>query len=351
MKVVLPLLLLSLLTAQSAIAGEGSRSAAGLDHKTEIALADTHNWVSATQNIATDADQQNLDRSQTLNPLVTVAGAKVFSPANVSNGAPRGAAKTPAPAPIYNLINHNGPILANTHLYAVWWGPTANFPAGYQSGILAALAGTACTTSTCSGMSALMNQYFPNGTRSAITYSGQYSDTSAPVTSAPTTAAIVTEVNKVVTNANLDPNGLYLVFTSNFPTKAAYCGWHGAGAVSNKWFTVSYLPNLTGQAGCAASYLPTYTANPDFCPANIEVSIKYVGVPQGTAFPSFITYNDTNIVIQTSDDMGIKAYNFEVEALDEDSGVKNTEVEFSVISAPSDVATQITLVSSTAIAD
>jgi len=262
MKVVLPLVLLSLLTAQSAIAGEGSRSAAGLDHKTEIALADTHNWVSATQNIASDADQQNLDHSQTLNPLVTVAGAKVFSPANISNGAPRGAAKTPAPAPIYNLINHNGPILANTHLYAVWWGPTANFPAGYQSGILAALAGTACTTSTCSGMSALMNQYFPNGTRSAITYSGQYSDTSAPVTSAPTTAAIVTEVNKVVTNANLDPNGLYLVFTSNFPTKAAYCGWHGAGAVSNKWFTVSYLPNLTGQAGCAASYLPTYTSTP-----------------------------------------------------------------------------------------
>jgi hypothetical protein len=97
--------------------------------------------------------------------------------------------------------------------------------------------------------------------------------------------------------------------------------------------------------------MPTYTASPEFCPVNIEVSIKYVGVPQGTAFPSFITYNDTNIVIQTSDDMGIKAYNFEVEALDEDSGVKNTEVEFSVTSAPVDVATQITLVSSSAIAD
>jgi len=49
--------------------------------------------------------------------------------------------------------------------------------------------------------------------------------------------------------------------------------------------------------------------------------------------------------------MGIKAYNFEVEALDEDSGVKNTEVEFSVTSAPVDVATQITLVSSSAIAN
>jgi hypothetical protein len=244
------------MTGNYAAAGENQNKAQkGMDRQTEVSLADVKNWTPSNRDIQSDDDQKELDQRQNLNSLVTVASAKVFAPANTK-------ASAKAPAPIYNLVNHNGPVLSEVHLYAIWWGPTANFPTGYRSGIDAALNGVQCSTSTCSGMSKLINQYFPTNVRASISFGGDLVDTSAPIASAPSTAAIVTEVNKVVGNANLDPKGLYLVFTSNFPSKAAYCGWHGAGAVSNKWFTVSYLPNLNGQAGCAATYLPSYAATP-----------------------------------------------------------------------------------------
>lgn len=225
-----------------------------MDRETEATLAAPSNWSAPTRDIQSDSDQQALDQQQRSNGLIKVASARVFGQAK------SGATKNPVPAPIYNLLNHNGPTLGDVHLYAIWWGPTANFPAGYRASIDAALSGMQCTTVTCAGMSSMMNQYLGTNSKTAITFSGDLVDTSAPVSSAPSTAAIVTEANKVATNAAIDPKGLYLVFTSNFPSRANYCGWHGAGAVNNKWFTVAYMPNLSGVAGCSATYLPSYSA-------------------------------------------------------------------------------------------
>ena len=244
---------------QASNSGNNSGNSSGKNddvRSREIALANPSNWSQATREIQTDEDQQALDAQQHMDPSIRIAGAKVF-------GKAKSAATTKAPAPIYNLINHNGPTLGQIKLYAIWWGPTANFPSGYQASIRSALTGLGCASGACTGMSKMMEQYLAANKKSAsIQYSGEFTDISAPVASAPSAAQIVTEVNKVVTNAAIDPTALYLVFSSNFPKNAGYCGYHSAGAVGNtKWFTVSYMPNLTGVAGCGANALPGYASS------------------------------------------------------------------------------------------
>jgi hypothetical protein len=81
------------------------------------------------------------------------------------------------------------------------------------------------------------------------------------------------------------------------------------------------------------------------------LTISYIGVPPGTPFPTFITYNQTSIVVQTSDSLGVNAFNFVVEATEPLTGLTNTDVSFSVVSANALVATSITLVSSSTIND
>jgi hypothetical protein len=52
-----------------------------------------------------------------------------------------------------------------------------------------------------------------------------------------------------------------MVFTNNFPAKAGYCAWHGAGSVSGSAnFAIAYQPYLANQSGCSASYLAGYKA-------------------------------------------------------------------------------------------
>ena len=83
-------------------------------------------WGTPTREIAGDGDQQNYDQSQGAIPGVAVSGARVFSF--------KGGATTPVKAPTVNLLlNHGGPTLSAPNIYAIWWGPTASFPAGYNS--------------------------------------------------------------------------------------------------------------------------------------------------------------------------------------------------------------------------
>ena len=215
-------------------------------------------WGTPSHEIAGDGDQQSYDQSQAAIPGVAVSGARVFS---FKGGA---TAPIKAATAVNLLLNHGGPTLAAPNIYAIWWGPTASFPVGYNSGITGYLANSACVSGSCTGLSALVNQYYIAPTKTALTYSGTYSDTSTPPSSAPTTSSILSEAYKVVVTMNkgkMDPQGIYLVYTTNFPAKAAYCGWHGAGSVNKAPFTVSYLPNLTTVAGCAATYLPSYLSS------------------------------------------------------------------------------------------
>jgi len=167
-----------------------------------------------------------------------------------------------------DLTDHGGSILPNSNIYSIYWGPSFA-QANYSTSVKAYLATLACATTTCTGLSNTVKQYFrtASGSMSIAVPVKNYSDTTAPPTKAPSTSAIVAEVAKVVNAAGdlLDPKGLYLVYTSNFPTKANYCAWHSAGSAKNKnnvttSFAVGYMPYVGSQlSGCGASYLPSYT--------------------------------------------------------------------------------------------
>jgi hypothetical protein len=74
-------------------------------------------------------------------------------------------------------------------------------------------------------------------------------------------------------------------------------------------------------------------------------------VPVGTPFPTWLTYDASTATINTSDGLGVKAYNFRVVAFEPLSGLSNSEVVFKVVSANSGVATIITLDNSTLMTD
>ncbi len=213
--------------------------------------------------ISSDADQQNYDRQDGGISGVSVNGARVFG-TRVSNGA--------APRPgttSSNLILHTGgKPMAITHIYSIYWGTfTAANYSGYQTEVARYLGGVG---DSANSLNTLVKQYFSgtagNTTSFASTSYGPttYLDPSTPPTSAPTTSSILSEVYKaVVTQAKktLDPNGLYMVFTSNYPSRANYCAWHGAGSVNGTTFTIAYQPYLGGVAGCTPAGQAGFSSN------------------------------------------------------------------------------------------
>jgi hypothetical protein len=200
-----------------------------------------------TRDIGTDADQQSYDQTDGGIAGITIAGSRVFG-TRVVNGATRQPASgTP------QLTKHSGNPMQTTHLYAIYWGST--FVSGYQSAVNAYL--SAITTAS---LNTVTNQYFVSPAKNQMIYSGTYSDiSSTPPTAAPTTASILSEVYRAVVTlgkGSLDPNGLYMVFTNNYPSRVNYCAWHGAGSVNRSAnFTVAYQPFLGGIAGCNPSGL------------------------------------------------------------------------------------------------
>jgi hypothetical protein len=147
--------------------------------------------------------------------------------------------KTPGP-----LIDHGGKLLSTSHTYAIWWGDQSAFPPDSSDlvSLLGALGG--------SNYLAIANEYM-RGATATSTYLGSFTDTSAPPSHGPTTAAIVAEACSVI-NANgltADTDALYAVFTSNFP-KVNYCAWHSHGTCNGVDIQVAYLPSGTGVAGC-----------------------------------------------------------------------------------------------------
>jgi len=157
------------------------------------------------------------------------------------------------------LVNYGGPLLTAPVLYVIWWG--ASFPSGYVSGVTNFLNGLSCSTNTCTQLSSVLGEYL-GGSKPSITIGGSYTDTtSAPPKSSPSNQAVLNEANRAVVtlgNGVMDPNGIYLVYTSNYPTSAKYCGRHGVGSVGGQSFAVGYMPNLAGDKGCSAANLPGY---------------------------------------------------------------------------------------------
>ena len=146
-----------------------------------------------------------------------------------------------------NLIDHTGPVLPNAVIYTIWWGSTSYWNSTTVPEMTAFFGGLNGSSYVATG-----KQYM-RGATPAVSYGGSATDSSTP-TRQPSTSSIGAEVQKEINNGALpaDKNGIYFVFTSNFPSRANYCAWHSYTSISAGRVAIAYMPNVTGISGCNA---------------------------------------------------------------------------------------------------
>ncbi len=140
------------------------------------------------------------------------------------------------------LVDHGGEVLPASTTYAIYWGPTGDFPSDLQAGMASLLSGF-----NGSGYLGIAQQYM-RGAAISTAYMGSIADTSAPPSTPPKTSTIAAEVCKLFPNP--DPSALYIVFTSNAPN-VNYCAWHDHATCNGVPIQVAYVPNQALLSGCS----------------------------------------------------------------------------------------------------
>jgi hypothetical protein len=167
-----------------------------------------------------------------------------------------------------NIPYNGGAVLPNTTTYAFWWGKPSDFPSDAIDGLddfLQGLDGSAYI--------GLANQYL-FGQKAHTHFGGNLFDRSAPPNGPPYFVEpggfffFAPEIVKILTQNGQkpDPNGIYVVYSSNFPNDAVesgYCAFHGADtAPDGTILQIVYVPNLTSAlSGCGTDFDPLFTPN------------------------------------------------------------------------------------------
>jgi len=152
-------------------------------------------------------------------------------------GAQRAPKKSGGP-----LIDHGGVVLDSSATYAIYWGTPSDFPSDLEAGMADLLSGL-------SGSSYLdIATEYMRGAAVSTMYVGSVSDTSAPPRKAPRVSDIATEVCKLFASPN--PDGVYIVFTSNAP-RVKFCSWHASATCNGVTFQVAYVPNQELLPACS----------------------------------------------------------------------------------------------------
>ncbi|HEV2427771.1 MAG TPA: hypothetical protein VGS61_06100 [Acidimicrobiales bacterium] len=197
-------------------------------------------------------------RSAKIAAVVGVLAA-VALPALPSSGAPGGyaihyldmkGAHGQPPASGNNLIDHGGPVLSAAHTYTIWWGPSSSWTSDVAPGIANFFSGV--------NKSQFLNtatQYMRGPSASSTPgATSTWADPTSPPKKSVSPATLGAEVSKALSAGQLggsvDPNGIYFVYTSNFPRGGNFCAWHSDVSVGGHVVSVAYMPNTTGVAGC-----------------------------------------------------------------------------------------------------
>ncbi len=141
-----------------------------------------------------------------------------------------------------NLIDHGGPVLTGSHTHAIFWGPTGAWSSDVMPGIDSLFSGFG--GSNYLGIAA---QYM-RGATIGSTYAGSKTDASTPPKKV-NASTLGAEVQRMY-GSNIDPSGIYFVYTSNFPSGGSFCAWHSLTTVNGQNIAVAYMPNTTGVVGC-----------------------------------------------------------------------------------------------------
>jgi hypothetical protein len=154
--------------------------------------------------------------------------------------APKGSSK----GTLKPLIDHGGPVLPTSHVYALYWGPVPSDISDALETFFSGFGGSSYAN--------ILTQYMRGVPPAppASSYATLPPDGSAPPTHAPSVSTIVNEVCASLGAAAPDPAGVYFVITSNFPKGASFCAYHSFGTCNGSLIAVAYLPNVTGVRGC-----------------------------------------------------------------------------------------------------
>jgi len=145
-----------------------------------------------------------------------------------------------------DLNNLGGAVIAETNVYAIWWGNRASFPADAMSGMDRFLTGL-----DGSSYLAVADQYV--GQPARTTFLGHLLEESPSPNHSPATEEVVSKVCQVLADARQAPSStaLYLVFTDGFPEQSDFCAWHDGGRCpGGQRIHVAYLPNLAKAPQC-----------------------------------------------------------------------------------------------------
>ena len=220
-------------------------------------------WAKPNKNVSNSQDQKDLENQSPKYSGLSVVPAEVFSARNTAT-----ATCISTSCGSGDLTNHGGSMLPTVTIYSIYWGSATVLSNNYKNNTDNFLKGLVCASASCNTtLTNTLQQYWTGGKNTSISFGRNFTDTSAAPSSAPSTSTIANEVVKVVKAAGqtFDPNGLYLVFTDRYPSRAGYCAWHSAAKVSisrttTASFAFGYMPSLlTATTSCGAHYLPGYT--------------------------------------------------------------------------------------------
>jgi hypothetical protein len=159
----------------------------------------------------------------------------------------RGEAKPANPHNSPNMSWHNGAIMVNSAVQAIYWGPkwaNSSFVGDKITGLDSWHQGF-----NNSHYAATSNEYTgTNGqVSSAESYGGYFIDTTT-ASGGGSTSAILSEVCRVIPNPV--SNGYYPVYTDLPRGSARYCAWHSYGTCGTTPVQFAFFWSLDGDAGC-----------------------------------------------------------------------------------------------------
>ena len=170
--------------------------------------------------------------------MVSVQGAGASGP-STNNLHTRGLKTATSTS---NLTDHHGPILDGSRTYAIWWGDSSKWNSNAQTDLGNLLSGF--NNSKYLGIAL---QYMRTNKTISSAYMGATADPSTPPSKV-NPSTLGAEVGRMY--STIDPNGIYFVYTSNFPRGGNFCAWHSWATVNGTRVAVAYMPNTTGIAGC-----------------------------------------------------------------------------------------------------
>ena len=145
-----------------------------------------------------------------------------------------------------NLRDGGGPVAANVHAYAIWWGDPASFPSDEKDAVEDFLG-------TVGGSSylAIADQYL-RGAKATVTLSFSFLDPSTPPdgTASPEvlTEGICGQI--AAQGQEPDPLGAYLVFTPSVPSGMTLCAPHGTTTCDGTRVPYALAPSPTNYPAC-----------------------------------------------------------------------------------------------------